>query len=1055
MKNMTIKSRIWLGFAIVLLLLVIQGTRSMSGLSSIGSKVDSIVLDIQPAVFKSMEIAESLQAASSSIGLYLLGKDESHLKQYHDGVIAVLGKLDELKELPVVSSDSEVGLLVDGITTDVKKFASYEERIKELATSDAANLPAMRYANEYVNQTFREMLQLTSQMVSAEQDEDADEERKELFSAFNELRYTWSTFNNELRLYFAFRAPAALENLQVYIESARNKVAAITEMSDLLNLEQEEALSVFSEKLDGFVGHVNKAVELHSSEKWREDAYLIRTEISPLLESVNARIASLVKGRRDSIQTAIGEANDIQQDQSGLVKILIAVAFVIVVIVAWLLSNGIARPLLRAGEIADHIAHGNLDNEIDAEGKNEVSALMLSLSDMQKQLKDRIESDALVAAENLRIRQALDSVSAPVTVSDDGNTLIYMNNAADGLMREMTPDLQAVLDNFDPETIIGQPLSSLFTDDEMKESCNEYLGGPKTYETELAGRNLLLSASPVYSDDGGYQGRVTQWTDRTEELQQQEIERQRLITERREAEENARIRSALDNVSSNVMLADPDYNIIYINDAVKTMFKAAEADLRQELVDFDAGKLLDLNINIFNKASGLQQDNLDKLSETYREEMEIGGRTLNMIANPVNDHEGQRIGTVVEWADRTLEVAVEREVDALVDAARSGDLSQRILLDNKTGFFKSLGKGLNQLVDVVSQVFEDIEAVMSAMAQGDLTKPITSDYEGTYSSVKDNVNETLSQLTDIIGQLRESADVITVGSGEISSGNTSLSQRTETQASTLEETASSMEELTATVKNNADNAQQANQVAANAREQAEKGGAVVGQAVDAMGMINKSSNQIAEIIGVIDEIAFQTNLLALNASVEAARAGEQGRGFAVVATEVRNLASRSADAAKEIKGLIKDSVAKVEAGSALVNESGETLEEIVSAVKKVGDIIGEIAAASAEQSAGIDQVNQAVTSMDEVVQQNAALAEQTSAASASMQEKAEEMDHLMGFFKMDDQSSTALAEVTPESEPVISDSALEVADAAPTTQDTDNIEVITQETGESDEWMEF
>ncbi len=208
-----------------------------------------------------------------------------------------------------------------------------------------------------------------------------------------------------------------------------------------------------------------------------------------------------------------------------------------------------------------------------------------------------------------------------------------------------------------------------------------------------------------------------------------------------------------------------------------------------------------------------------------------------------------------------------------------------------------------------------------------------------------------------------------------------------------------MEELTSTVRNNADNAQQANQVATSARGMAEKGGEVVGRAVSAMQQINASSTKIAEIIGVIDEIAFQTNLLALNASVEAARAGEQGRGFAVVATEVRNLASRSADAAKEIKDLINDSVSKVHAGAELVNESGETLQEIVTGVKKVGDIVAEIAAASAEQASGIDQVNQAITTMDEMTQQNAALAEQTSAASVSLNDKAKQIEGTMSFFK--------------------------------------------------------
>ena len=230
-----------------------------------------------------------------------------------------------------------------------------------------------------------------------------------------------------------------------------------------------------------------------------------------------------------------------------------------------------------------------------------------------------------------------------------------------------------------------------------------------------------------------------------------------------------------------------------------------------------------------------------------------------------------------------------------------------------------------------------------------------------------------------------------------------------------------MEELTSTVRNNADNARQANQVAGNASQLATTGGEVVGRAVTAMQQINDSSEHIAEIIGVIDEIAFQTNLLALNASVEAARAGEQGRGFAVVATEVRNLASRSAEAAKEIKELIQDSVSKVKAGSELVDESGSTLEEIVQGVKKVGDIIAEIAAASEEQSAGIDQVNRAVTSMDEVTQQNAALAEQTSAASAQLNDKAHELESLVGFFKVNGMAaSTHQATVKSSAAPVAS-----------------------------------
>ncbi len=259
-----------------------------------------------------------------------------------------------------------------------------------------------------------------------------------------------------------------------------------------------------------------------------------------------------------------------------------------------------------------------------------------------------------------------------------------------------------------------------------------------------------------------------------------------------------------------------------------------------------------------------------------------------------------------------------------------------------------------------------------------------------------------AKLRTAIGQVKQSSEVLERTSSEIESGNIQLSQRTEEAASSLEETASSMEEMTSTVKQNADNTRQANQLAINTREQAEKGGEVLAKAVDAMGAITASSKKIADIIGVIDEIAFQTNLLALNAAVEAARAGEQGRGFAVVASEVRTLAGRSADAAKEIKGLINDSVEKVDLGSQLVSESGHTLEEIVTGVKKVTDIIAEIAASSQEQANGIEQVNSAVMQMDEMTQQNAALVEEAAAASSEMTGKVKLLSGLAMQFKLED-----------------------------------------------------
>jgi methyl-accepting chemotaxis protein-1 (serine sensor receptor) len=289
--------------------------------------------------------------------------------------------------------------------------------------------------------------------------------------------------------------------------------------------------------------------------------------------------------------------------------------------------------------------------------------------------------------------------------------------------------------------------------------------------------------------------------------------------------------------------------------------------------------------------------------------------------------------------------------------------------------------------------------IADRIASGEIGNDVQVNSDDELGRLLSSLKRMDAKLVEIVASVRTSADAVGTAARELSHGNDDLSQRTQQQAAALEETASSMEQMTATVKQNADNARQANQLAVGAREQAEKGGAVVHRAITAMGEINTSSRKIADIIGVIDEIAFQTNLLALNAAVEAARAGEQGRGFAVVASEVRNLAQRSASAAKEIKDLINDSVEKVKTGSELVDESGRTLSEIMESVKKVTDIVAEIAAASEEQSAGIEQVNNAVSQMDNVTQQNAALVEQASAASKSMEQQSATLIRQIGYFR--------------------------------------------------------
>ncbi|ESS71717.1 methyl-accepting chemotaxis serine transducer [Methyloglobulus morosus KoM1] len=605
----------------------------------------------------------------------------------------------------------------------------------------------------------------------------------------------------------------------------------------------------------------------------------------------------------------------------------------------------------------------------------------------------------------------------------------------------------------------------------------------------------------------------------------------------RMAVENQRVKAALDNVTTNVMIADNDRNITYMNKSVAEMLANAETDLRKVLPNFNSSRLLGSNMDQFHKHPEHQRGLLANFTNTHRAQIKVGARTFQLTANPIINDLGQRLGSVVEWADRTEEVAAQQDVNTLVEAAIAGQLSKRISLDDKNGFTRDIAEKINQMLDVIIGPFNVVGNYLHQIAEGVLPDRISDDYQGDYDTYKKSMNRTTSILkgfveslqyvtneqtkgdidtlidtsrfrgfyqamaqgvndmvvgniqdnnkamacvkafgegdfdaplerfpgkkvfiNDTIEQVRDhmkaliadttmlseaaldgriqtradaskhlgdfrkiveginatletivtpiiavkvAVDSINTAAKEISAGNADLSHRTEQQAASLEETASSMEELASTVKQNADNARQANQMVLTASDVAIKGGSVVQQVVGTMYSINESSRKIVDIISVIDGIALQTNILALNAAVEAARAGEQGRGFAVVASEVRNLAQRSAAAAKEIKGLISDSVEKVEDGSKLVGEAGKTMDEIVSSVKRVATIMSEIAAASAEQSAGIDQVNQAVTQMDDVTQQNAALVEQAAAAAESLEEQASALSDTVAQFRLD------------------------------------------------------
>ena len=421
-----------------------------------------------------------------------------------------------------------------------------------------------------------------------------------------------------------------------------------------------------------------------------------------------------------------------------------------------------------------------------------------------------------------------------------------------------------------------------------------------------------------------------------------------------------------------------------------------------------------------------QEKNLTEEVTTKRElYMQVGDKQLIEALRAGRNEEVEEILTVKM---SPLYQALSKSTDALIalqmDGAKEGyENSQALFTKFRIAAIAGVLFGLIAvaisaffLIRAINQPLQEMLGHFEAIAAGDLTSNIEVKSKNEMGILMLGLQKMQGRLTDTVSQVREGSTAIGTATTQIAAGNLDLSSRTEQQAASLEETASSMEELTSTVKQNADNARQANQLAVTASTVAVKGGAVVSDVVDTMNSINTSAKKIVDIIGVIDGIAFQTNILALNAAVEAARAGEQGRGFAVVASEVRNLAQRSAAAAKEIKALIDDSVTKVDAGSKLVAQAGATMTEVVDSVRRVTDIMAEILAASQEQSAGIEQVNTAIVQMDEVTQQNAALVEEAAAAAASLNEQANNLSTVVSVFKLHGhQSSTQ--RISPQARP--------------------------------------
>jgi methyl-accepting chemotaxis protein len=605
-----------------------------------------------------------------------------------------------------------------------------------------------------------------------------------------------------------------------------------------------------------------------------------------------------------------------------------------------------------------------------------------------------VTEERRAADEAARLKSSIaGSGTAQMTVDLD-LLITSVNPASANLIRDNIATFQEAFPGIDfSGELVGVCIDIFHKDPALQ---RRVLGDPNNlpYQADINVGDLTfaLNISAMRDNDGNHIGANLEWQDVT--------------AARAQASRAESLFSMIEGASSMFMTCDRDLKITYMNPTLKTMLQKYASDIRKEIPSFDPNNLIGECIDVFHVNPAHQRNLLGNVSQLpVKAEIKVGELEFIVTATALYDDQGNHIGNGAEWEDINDLAISRREVFSLIDSCKDGDMSSRGSLDNLSELFKPIMQGINEVVDAMAAPMNETMDIMEQVSRKDMTARITGDYKGDHLRLKDNVNSAIANLETALNQARDAAGQVNSASVQISDGSQSLASGANEQASSLEEISASLEELTSMTNQNADNASQANTLAEEAKNASAKGTESMVRMSDAINKIQESAEQTAKIVKTIDEIAFQTNLLALNAAVEAARAGDAGKGFAVVAEEVRSLAARSAEAAKNTADMIEESGKNAEGGVRISEEVAGSLTEIQQQSNKTADLMAEIAAGSKEQAAGLTQINDGVSQMDTVTQKNAANSEQSAAAAEELSAQAQSLTDMIAQFKLNNASA--------------------------------------------------